>query len=188
MLETYNINDIKSGDWLVIKNDDGSLQKDGSFQISWCNKETNKIYGRGYKKKFDYECGFDLGGYTKRVLCSDKEFKKITKKEQNIFSPKDYVSEKLKEMDIEFTKISYRKKVQVSHRRYPVKGDYVPNGYVSKILIEGERPKFNTGSVELREFHSKLENLKKDIQNKTFGYEVTIEFVDSIKDYKDFIL
>lgn len=187
MLEVFNINDVKSGDWLVIKHKDGSLSKDGSFEISHFNKNTNKVYGRKFKKRFPYEIGFDLKGFNYHVLCSAKEFKSINKEQQNIFNPKEYASDKLKEMGIEFNKLNYRKKVQVSYRRYPIKGDYVANGYVAKLLIEGKEPKFKSGSDELREFNSKIKNLAKEIQNKSYGLEVEIKFVDSIKEHEDFI-
>lgn len=42
MLEVFDINDVKSGDWLVIKHKDGSLSKEGSFEISHFNKDSKK--------------------------------------------------------------------------------------------------------------------------------------------------
>ena len=146
MKKVYTINDIENGMYLAYLDEDGTIRKEGSMLVTYTNVETEKIYGRGYRKREPYGIGFHITSFynpeykddSNRVLLTAKEFKKgFVGDSSNKFNAKSYIKEELIKAGFEFTKIRFTKKLIYERAWQDVRNNKYPAVYIMALYIEG---------------------------------------------------
>lgn len=172
MKTEFTLKDVKPTDYIVRLDEDGNIVKEGSFKVTYVGE--TKLGGRGYKKRSDYGCSFDLAHFEGRVLVTEKEFKS---NKRNTFDAKTFIEKTLIDMNITFSKVQFRKKVLYKARWEDVLGTKYPAQYETQIVVE------NSNVSEMKRDNiliwKQLEDkLQKEFDKKMFRqtYKLNITF------------